>query len=524
MLFLNLMMLVILSSCGDDEPKGPGPEAPKDVIAFSISENFGVVELTWAENRAVDVYRQLGSGSFECVSKDNTAKRYTDDLKTSTDLTDVSYRVVLSGGKVNSIEALRSEKEVTICVLTDEELVDLVQSRTLKYFTDFAHPQSGMARERNASGDVVTTGGTGFGIMAILAGANSGYITQADAYKHIRKITDFLMRIPRFHGAFAHWYNGATGEVQPFSEKDNGGDIVETSFLFQGLIAAKEYFQTVGSGEALQLVADIDKLWEEMDWSHYVRNGKLMWHWSPDYDFQMNLPIVGWNEGMIAYVLAASSPTFPIEKEVYTGGFQNGGSIVCGGAAYNYILPLGEMSSKGGPLFFAHYSFLGLDPRGLSDGICRDYFEQNKNHTLINMAYCIDNPKNFEGYSESFWGLTASDCPVAGYTAHSPSNDNGTVSPTAAISSMPYTPEQSKKVMRYLYRDLKMLGEYGFYDAVNLSVTPDKQIVKTFLAIDQGPIVVMLENYKSQFIWNTFMRNADVRRGLERLGFTVGAK
>ena len=324
-------------------------------------------------------------------------------------------------------------------------------------------------------------------------------------------------RVARFHGAYAHWYNGATGAVQPFSEKDDGGDLVETSLLFQGMLTAKEYFAD-GSAEEAALAEDIDKLWREIEWTHYLKDGKLMWHWSENYGFEMNLAITGWNEAMITYVLAGCSPTYPIDKSVYFNGFQNGGNMGGNAAYYGYQTLVGDGMDD--PLFFAHYSFLGLDPRGLKDEVCADYFQNNKNHTLIHRSYCIENPKGFVGYGADLWGLTASDCPVEGYMAHSPNSDNGTISPTAALSSMPYTPEESMEVLEHLYRDLGMMGEYGFYDAVNLSVETDKQIVKSFLAIDQGPIVVMIENYRSQLLWNLFMDNPDIRRGLPRLGFS----
>lgn len=247
----------------------------------------------------------------------------------------------------------------------------------------------------------------------------------------------------------------------------------------------------------------------------------LKWHWSKNYGFEMNLDIRGWNEGLIAYVLAAASPTYPITKDVYVEGFTSNGGIKNGRTYYDIVLPLGSDGEKGGPLFFCHYSFLGLDPRGLKDHVCNDYFEQNKAHTLINRAYCIDNPKNHVGYSENFWGLTASDCPIAGYIAHAPgNNDNGTVTPTAALSSMPYAPEECMAVLKYLYRDLGDIafGEYGFYDAINLGA--NDKVVESYLAIDQGPIVAMIENYRSQLLWNLFMQNEDVQRGLKLLGFT----
>ena len=501
-------------SCGGDEDK-PVPQ-PSGAVEFTATVEGSMVTLAWKSGSAVDIWRSIGGADFTEIASDVKESPYVDNIESASDNDVVAYRIVTAGGGINNSDAMAKEQSFRVETLTDDELLDLVQRNTLKYFYDSAH-SSGMIRERDTSGDVVTTGGTGFGVMALIAGAERGFISRADAYGQIRKITDFLMAAPRFHGAYAHWYNGRTRAVQPFSEKDDGGDLVETALLFQGMLTAKEYFEE-GSDDEKKLAGDIDNLWRGIEWTHYQRNGSLTWHWSENYGFEMNLAITGWNEAMITYVLAASSPTYPIDKETYNNGFQRNGGINNGGTYYGYVLPLGD--ANGGPLFFAHYSFLGLDPRGLGDGLCSDYFEQNRNHTLINRAYCVANPGDYKGYGENFWGLTASDCPVAGYTAHSPSNDNGTVSPTAAISSMPYTPEESMVVLKHLYRDLGMMGEYGFYDAINLSVAPDKQIVKSFLAIDQGPIVVMIENYRSQLLWSLFMKNDDIRNGLQRLGFT----
>ena len=519
-ILLLFASILTLWSCSDDG-SSPNPKPEEGFINFKINEDHGIITLTWTDDKAVDIWRKIGSSAYIKIAEANTSKSLVDDLSSQADNTAVGYRMVAAGGDIYSTAAITGEQKTRICLLSDEQILDLVERTTLRYFTDFAHP-CGMARERNTSGDIVTTGGSGFGIMAIVAGAHRNYLSRNDAYRQIRKIVDFLKIAPRFHGAFAHWYNGNTATVQPFSQKDDGADLVETSFLFQGLLCAREYFAEGANADESTLVADIDRLWSEIEWTHFVRSGALMWHWSPNYEFELNLRITGWCEAMMTYVLAASSPTYPIDRTLYEDGFQRGGDIRCGVKFYGIELPIGNAASLGGPLFFAHYTFLGLDPRGLGDSLCSDYFEQNKAHTLINRAYCIDNPSNFFGYGENLWGLTASDCPVDGYAAHSPSNDNGTISPTAAISSIPYTPEESMAVVKYLYRDMgdRMFGEYGFYDALNLSVAADRQIVKSYLAIDQGPIVVMIENYRSQFIWDTFMKNKDVLRGLERLGIS----
>ncbi|WP_337941573.1 glucoamylase family protein [Parabacteroides sp.] len=400
--------------------------------------------------------------------------------------------------------------------IPDDVLMDKVQQQTLRYFWDLGHPVSGMARERSTSSDIVTIGGTGFGIMAMIVGAERKMIDRDDVVERIQKIVTFLKEnCTSYHGAYAHWLNGTTGITVKFSDKDNGADLVETSFLFQGLLTARQYFknQTI---EEKQLRQDITELWKAVDWNWFRKNGenRLYWHWSPEFGWEMNMPIGGWNECLITYILAASSPVSPISKEVYTEGWAHNGEIRNGNVYYDYILPLGN--ANGGPLFFTHYSFLGLNPKGLHDSFA-DYWTQNKNHALINYNYCVHNPKGYVGYSENCWGLTASDGDK-GYSAHSPDNDLGVIAPTAALASMPYTPEQSMQALHYFYYKLgdKLWKEYGFVDAFNLST---KWFDNQFLAVDQGPIVVMLENYRSGLLWKLFMSCPDIQKGLDRLGF-----
>jgi hypothetical protein len=403
-------------------------------------------------------------------------------------------------------------------VVSDSLLLDLVQKRTLTYFWDFGHPVSGMARERNSSGDVVTSGGTGFGIMAIVAGVHRGFISRKDGLDRIAKIAGFLKNNAKsYHGAFPHWLNGATGETVPFSQKDNGADLVETSYLFQGLLTARQYFNSTSDAGEIALRAAVNDLWDKVEWSWFTKNGEnvLYWHWSPTYNWDMNMPIRGWNECLITYVLAASSRTSAVSKAVYDAGWAQNGKMANGNSYYGIKLPLGP--ANGGPLFFSQYSFLGLDPRQLSDTYAR-YDEQNSAHTRINYAYCVANPKNYYGYGPNCWGLTASDN-ASGYSAHSPDNDLGVITPTAALSAMPYTPTESMRALRFFYYKLgdKIFKNYGFVDAFNLT---DIWFADSFLAIDQGPVVVMIENHRSQLLWKLFMSCPEVNQGLKNLGFT----
>lgn len=405
--------------------------------------------------------------------------------------------------------------------IDDEELLDRVQERTFRYFWDFGHPVSGLARERSSSGDVVTTGGTGFGVMTMVVAAERGFVTREEAADRIGKIVEFLTtKAARFHGAFPHWLDGRTGAVRPFSADDDGADLVETALLMQGLLTARAYFDGPDAAET-ELRNGITALWEAVEWDFFSKEGtepQLYWHWSHDKGWKMNMPVTGWNEALIVYVLAASSPTHPIGKEVYDTGWARGGSIRNGQTFYDVTLPLG--SESGGPLFFSHYSFLGLDPRGLSDAYA-DYWEQNVAHTQINYRYCVDNPKGYSGYGPDCWGLTASDGD-SGYGAWSPANDTGVIAPTAALASMPYAPEESMAALRFFYYKLgdKLWSEYGFIDSFNL--TRGWFDSGMHIAIDQGPIVVMIENHRTGLPWRLFMSDPDATNGLRKLGFTFG--
>lgn len=401
--------------------------------------------------------------------------------------------------------------------ITDSALLTLVQQQTFKYFWDFGHPISGMARERDQSGDIVTTGGTGFGVMSILAGIHRNFISRTDGLNRIAQIVSFLTtNAHRYHGAFPHWMNGATGDTQPFSQQDNGADLVETSFLMEGLLCARQFFNSGVDPTEINLRNSINAIWDGIEWSWFRQNNQntLFWHWSPDYDWAINMPVVGWNEALIVYALGASSNTDSIPNAVYDYGWALGGNIANGNSYYGFQLPLGP--AKGGPLFFAHYSFLGINPTNLTDHYA-DYWTQNTNHTKINYSYCVENPTGRYGYSAQCWGLTASD-DQSGYSAHSPTADNGTITPSAAISSIPYTPVESMDALKFFYYKLgdKLWGQYGFKDAFALA-TP--WFGQSYLAIDQGPQIVMIENYRTGLLWNLFMSCPEIKRGMKRLGF-----
>jgi hypothetical protein len=406
--------------------------------------------------------------------------------------------------------------------ISDDALLDLIQKQTFKYFWDYGHPVSGLARERsNSTPETVTSGGSGFGIMSIPVAVSRNFITRAQGLTRMQTIVSFLKNTAqKFHGAFPHWLSGTTGVVIPFSPKDNGADLVETSYLIAGLLTARQYFARTDAAETT-LRNDITALYNNVEWDWFRNGGQnvLYWHWSPTFNWEMNLPIRGWNECLITYVLAASSTTHGIPASVYTSGWANNGNspFKNGNSYYGYPLPLGE--NLGGPLFFSQYSFLGINPTGLNDAYA-NYQTQTKNHTLINYEYCKANPKRHFGYSDSCWGLTASDI-QNGYTASSPTNDVSFIAPTAALSSFPYTPVESMKALKFFYYVLgdKIFKEYGFVDAFSLK---ELWYANSFLAIDQGPIIVMIENYRSGLLWNLFTSCPEVKNGMKNaLGFSA---
>jgi hypothetical protein len=403
--------------------------------------------------------------------------------------------------------------------ISEEDLLTKIQEQTFKYFWNFGHPVSGLARERNTSGETVTTGGSGFGLMAIIVGIERGFITRQEGVARFAKIVNFLAEdADRFHGAWSHWLNGTSGTAIPFSSNDDGADLVETALLTQGLLTVRQYLNT-GNVEEAAIIIAINSIWEEIEWEWFTKDGEnvLYWHWSPNFGWSQNHKITGWNESLIVYTLAAASPTHNIDKEVYTEGWSRNNAMVnsTNTSYFGFTMPL--RSDMGGPLFFAHYSFLGLDPRNLSDQYA-NYWDQNVNHTLINQAYCQSNPKNYVGYAQYSWGLTASDG-NAGYAAHSPNNDKGVITPTAALSSIPYTPDASMTALKHFYYILgdQLWGEYGFYDAFNLT---EDWTANSYLAIDQGPIIIMIENYRTGLLWELFMSAPEVKTGLDKLGFT----
>jgi hypothetical protein len=541
---LILCVIIIFISCKKKNTAGSNPSGPFNTISIAINNKTGgsqlsvgltpVITATFSD--AVNInsvaanvllqqngttipvnYTYLNNDStisFQPITALKALTSYV--VSVTTNLSSIKNINLSSTSKITFITQIDSTDKFPL--ITDSALLTLIQQQTFKYFWDFGDPTSGMARERNSDQTTGTTGGTGFGAMATIIAINRNFITRAQGLARITQIANFYTNnVTSYHGAFPHWINGTTGATIPFSTEDNGGDIVETSYLMEGLLCARQYFNSTTDANEITLRNTINTLYQGVDWNWYRQNGQntLYWNWSPTYNFAINVQVGGWSEPLITYVLAASSPTNAIPKIVYDNGWAHNGGMKNGNIYYGVKLPLGP--ANGGPLFFEHYSFMGIDPNGLIDAYA-NYDSQTINHTKINYNYCIANPHGYYGYSSDCWGLTASDVP-SGYNANEPNNDISVITPTAAISSLPYTPTQSMNAIRFFYYKLgdKLWGQYGFYDAFSLQ---DQWFASSDLAIDQGPEIVMIENYRTGLCWNLFSSCPEVQTGLQTLGFS----
>jgi len=404
--------------------------------------------------------------------------------------------------------------------LSDEQLLELVQRQTFGYFWEGADPVSALARDRCGrdadTPDVpVAIGGSGFGALALIIACERGWIARNQALARFGRMLDCLEQATRYHGMYPHFIRGDTGATVPFSAQDDGADVAETAFLFQGLLCARAYFDSAALPES-RLRQRITRLWSAAQWPWFIQKDRsaLTWHWSPNHGFALNNEICGWNECLIAYVLAAGAPEHPISPAAYHEGWARGRDFINGASYEDIALPLGP--AWGGPLFFAHFSFCGLDPRGLCDRYA-DYWQQNLAHTGINHAYCVRNPHHYLGYGPACWGLSASDS-MAGYAAHAPDNDLGVITPAAALSSFIYAPAHAMAALRHFHEKLgaRIWGRFGFVEGFS---EQHDWYADAYVAINQGPLIAMIENYRSGLIWKLCMGIPEIRSGLASLGF-----
>ena len=501
------------------------PRPPERVEAKGYERH---VDVSWApvEDKHLAryvIYRSLDGGPFHPIGiQVPGVERYEDILDKPDEK--AAYKIKASNRAYGESE-FSAEASASTHAMTDDELLTMVQEACFRYYWDGAHPVSGMTRENTpGNDDIVATGASGFGIMALVVGADRGFITRAQAVERLVKITSFLAKADRFHGAWPHFLNGATGKRMPvFGMYDNGADLVETSFLMEGLLAARQYFR--GNSEAEKtLYRQITDLWKTVDWSWFRRaenSGFLYWHWSPEYSWHINHRLTGWNEVMITYLLAIASPTHGVPASLYYTGWAGVPNEYINGHTY-FGIKLDVGMGTGGPLFFTDYSYMGFDPRGLRDRFT-NYFDNNRNMARINRAYCIKNPGHFKGYGENCWGVTAVDGPE-GYVPYEPTPrlDDGTIAPTGALAAFPYTPKASMQALKYFYRELgdRLWGEYGFRDAFNQQ---EDWFSRIYMGLNQAPIVVMIENYRTGLVWKNFMANPEIRPMLDRIGFKPDA-
>ena len=508
----------------DAPPHDHVPPAPKGIEAKGYERHF---DITW---QPVDdpsiaqyvIYRSVAGAPFQPVGVQRAGVNRFCDFTGDPHMT-ATYRVT---ARTSTLRESPPSNQATASTrpMTDDELLTMVQEASFRYYWEAAEPHSGMTRESQpGNDDMIALGASGFGIMAIVVGTDRGFITRQQAIDRLLKITAFLKTADRFHGVWPHFLSGSTGRVMPvFGIYDNGADLVETSFLMEGLLAARQYFKSDGS-QGHELDQRITALWEGVEWNWFratPHHDALYWHWSPDYSFYIANRLTGWNEVMITYLEAIASPTHNIPPSDFYTGFA--GETV--GTPYAnhqtfYAIPLDVGGpGTGGPLFFTDYSFMGFDPRGIKDKYT-DYFVNNRNQALINQAYCIHNPNHWKGYGADTWGITAVDGPE-GYVPYEPTQslDDGTIAPTGAISAMAYTPEQSMAALHHFYRDLgaQVWDIYGFRDAFNLQRNWYSGIT---MGLNQAPMAVMIENYRSGLIWKNFMANPEIAPMLKSIGF-----
>jgi exo beta-1,2-glucooligosaccharide sophorohydrolase (non-reducing end) len=486
----------------------------------------------------VEIYRSEKGKDFVPVGiQSSLINRYAD----FTGITGMRYRYKISFLDYQYKETWFSNiASAETKIMNDDELLTMVQKACFRYYWEGAEMASGMAKE-NIPGrlDMIAAGASGFGIMALIVGTERKFITRQQSVKRFLKITSFLENAEKFHGAFPHFIDGPSGKVEPFfGDRDDGGDLVETSFLMQGLLAARAYFNKEDANEKA-IREKITGIWRNIEWDWYRRypdSKYLYWHWSPDKAWIINHHLTGWNETMITYLLAIASPTHNVPASLYYSGWANqdssgrqyrmnwggtkDGSMYTNGNTY-FGIKLDVGVSDGGPLFFTHYSYMGYDPHLITDKYT-NYFKNNRNIALINYRYCLKNPNKYKGYGDSCWGLTACDGPVT-YHASEPVNgrNDGTIAPTGAVSSFPYTPVQSMKALKnYYYNYGKFLwGAYGFRDAFNLTQNWCSSI---YMGLNQAPMVVMIENYRTGLLWKLFMSDKDIKNGLEKLKIESG--
>jgi hypothetical protein len=421
---------------------------------------------------------------------------------------------------------------------------DELQRRTFAFFWERALPGNYQIPDRWPTERFSSIAATGFGLTAYLVGAERGYVTRAEAAERVRRTLEVLWALPQgpemsgvagYRGLFYHFLNNDDALRYQGVELST----IDTGLLMAGVLSVMSYFD--GDDDDERLIRDLaDRLYRRVEWDWTLNeNGRMSMGWRPDRKF-IPADWNGYNEAMILLVLGLGSPTHPLPDDAWERWTEN----------YRWMDFRGYDHLNFSPLFGHQYSHMYIDFRGIQDAYMRergsDYFENSRKATLANRAYCIDNPRQFIGYGPEQWGLTACDGPARldtswqgeplrffTYRARGASArhiiDDGTIAPTAAGGSVPFAPKECLDALEQMWTTQydSLVGPYGFRDAFNLTyrVAPDHTngwYDTDYLGIDQGPILIQLENHRSELVWNLMKRNPYVRRGLERAGFTGG--
>jgi hypothetical protein len=407
-------------------------------------------------------------------------------------------------------------------LLDDEAFLDLVQRTAFDYFWYESNPANGLIKDRSGAPSLSSVAAVGFGLSAVTVGIDRGWISREAGSARVVTTLEFLWGSPQGPEADATGYRGFYYHFLDLQSGRRFGDAelstIDTALLLAGVLHARQYFDQDGATEA-RIRTLADELYARVEWPWMqVRSAKICHGWDPEGGF---LPYDwgGYNESMILYLLALGSPTSPISPEAWTTWT----------SSYSWETHYGQAFVVFPPLFGHQYSHVWVDFRGIQDAYMRDkgldYFENSRRATLANRAYAIANPLGWADYGSNVWGLTASDIPATYRARGAPpaENDDGTITPTAAGGSFAFTPRESLAALRHMYDAYRtrIWGPYGFKDAFN----PSAQWFATdYLGIDQGPIVLMIENSRTGRIWDVFMRHPAVQRGLARAGFVPMAE
>jgi hypothetical protein len=423
-----------------------------------------------------------------------------------------------------------------------EAFLDNLEHDTFNFFWKTTDPQTGLTPDRFPDSEFSSVAGIGFALTAYVVGVKRGYVTRAQAAERTLTTLNFLLQAPQgsqetgqagYKGFFYHFLDMKDGNRYENSELST----IDTALLMAGVLTSQSYFVKDKDVER-KIRDDAETLYGRVDWTWaYSREHKplISLGWFPETGF-MSYDWSGYNEAMILYILALASPKHPIESNAWDKWT----------STYQWKTFYGYSYVNFGPLFGHQYSHIWIDFRGIQDKYMRskgiDYFENSRRATYADRAYCMDNPEKWHGYSDMMWGLTASDGPNPGkiprngfhnYWARGSSaeyrRDDGTLAPTAAGGSVAFAPAISVPTLAYLRTELgdKLYGEYGFRDAFNLSYPGASKsspgwFAKDYLAIDEGPILLMIENYRTALIWNLMKRNKHIKDGLHIAGFKGG--